>query len=49
MLKTIIERLYPGNSAFLTEDVLDLVRREPAIAERNRGVFRRWKVEETAR
>jgi spore coat polysaccharide biosynthesis protein SpsF len=43
VMKTIIERLYPANPAFLIEDVLALVSLEPELAERNRGVVRRWK------
>ncbi len=43
VLSTIIERLYPVNPAFTTEDVLALVASEPALAESNRAVFRRWK------
>jgi spore coat polysaccharide biosynthesis protein SpsF len=43
VMKTIIERLYPANPAFLTEDVLALLQTESRLAESNRGVVRRWK------
>jgi spore coat polysaccharide biosynthesis protein SpsF len=43
LVKTIIERLYPRNPAFLPEDVLALLAREPELADRNRSVARRWK------
>ena len=46
VMKTIIERLYPINKAFLTEDVLALLRVDPGLAESNRGVVRRWKTAE---
>jgi spore coat polysaccharide biosynthesis protein SpsF len=46
VIKTIIDRLYPANPAFLTEDVLALLQVESELAESNRGVVRRWKTVE---
>ncbi|MBZ5557417.1 MAG: glycosyltransferase family protein [Acidobacteriia bacterium] len=46
VMKTVIERLYPSNPAFLPEDALALLQREPQLAESNRAVVRRWKAAE---
>lgn len=43
VLREVIEGLYPRNPAFTTEDVLAFLDARPGLADRNRGVERRWK------
>lgn len=47
VLREVIENLYPGNSAFTTEDILTYLDAHPRLAERNRAVERRWKAFQT--
>lgn len=39
-VRSIYERLYPGNPAFTTDDILNLIAREPALSTINAGIER---------
>lgn len=39
-LREVFSRLYKPGAIFLTQDILDLLRREPALMELNRGIIR---------
>jgi len=42
--KSIYESLYPNNPYFLLSDIIEFLKKNPSLAESNRGVHRRWKI-----
>ena len=43
VISAIYEALYPSNPYFVLSDVIDFLKQNPALAESNRHVPRRWK------